>query len=436
MTVPTMCSATARLLVHRRRHGVEHVRRVGVAAHDEVHLQPLGGQVEQLRANAYPAAFAELLGADARHQRGRVVHEVPPPPMRQVLAQQRGHVVVPTRQEPRKQPGHLGGVPQLEAAQTAVRLPPERRQGGRTDLHPPVDSHRQVHTEEGVARVRHRIDVPLQASGRPVAVPVETLERKDRVVVAHPEPAGHSVGLQTGRVHDVVHRPGSVPGGDGARPSRSHLGPEQQPAAAPTDPGGQGRQHCVGRGARGGRRPQRPTRRPGQRLELAGLRLVDHLDGHVVGDGASVQLLECGQLLVPAGDHELAATAHRDVVLVAEGMQQDVPAPGQSRLERVRCVVEAGVQDTGVPAGRVRAQRRLLVQDDQRAAWPTGQCRVGHRQADDPAADDGDVSGALHVAHSAESSSNLVTRAGCRRTWSRGTPRCLRCRPRGRSRSA
>ena len=356
--------------------------------------------------------------------------------MRQVLAQQRGHVVVPARQEPRQQPGHLGGVPQLEAAQAAVRLAPERRQGGRTDLHPPVDGHRQVHAEEGVARVRHRIDVPLQASGRPVAVPVETLERKDRVVVAHAEPAGHSVGLQTGRVHDVAHLPGSVPSGDGARPCRGHLGPEQQPAAAPTDPVGQRRQHGVGRGAGGGRRPQRPTGRPGQGLKLAGLRLVDQLDGHVVGDGASVQLVECGQLVVPAGDHELAATAHGDAVLVAEGMQQDVPAPGQSRLQRVRCVVEAGVQDTGVPAGRVRAQRRFLVQDDQRAAWPTGKCRVGHREPDDPAADDGDVSGALHVAHRAESSRSLVTPAGCRRIGSRGTPRCLRCRLRGRSRSA
>jgi hypothetical protein len=70
-------------------------------------------------------------------------------------------------------------------------------------------------------------------------------------------------------------------------------------------------------------------------------------------------------------------------VLVAELVEQDIAAPGQPCLERVRRVVEPGVQHTGVAAGGVRTEAVLLVEDDDGAAGSSREQRISQREADD-----------------------------------------------------
>jgi hypothetical protein len=111
------------------------------------------------------------------------------------------------------------------------------------DLCAAVDGDCQVHAEERVAWVGHRIDVPPEPAGRPPGVPVEALERQHHVVVAEPEPARDPVGVQAGRVDHVPDLPGAVGGRHPTWLRAGHPSSEAHLTAAAADPAGEGDQH-------------------------------------------------------------------------------------------------------------------------------------------------------------------------------------------------
>ena len=94
------------------------------------------------------------------------------------------------------------------------------------------------------------------------------------------------------------------------------------------------------------------------------------------------ECLERGDLLRRRRHHDFAGFTNGNVVLVAELSEHLVTAPRQLRLERVGCVVEAGVQDAAVAARGVGGDVGLLVVDDH--IVPGGACEpcVGERETD------------------------------------------------------
>src|SRR5262249_14794698 len=96
------------------------------------------------------------------------------------------------------------------------------------------------------------------------------------------------------------------------------------------------------------------------------------------------------------GDDDLAAADDLDPVLLAEVDHQVLAFDAELRLEGARLVVDAGVDDAAVVAGLVRAELRLLLEDDQpRAPGARGQ-RSRSGEADDASAHDGEVEAFIH----------------------------------------
>jgi hypothetical protein len=66
----------------------------------------------------------------------------------------------------------------------------------------------------------------------------------------------------------------------------------------------------------------------------------------LVGEAASLELIQSRQLLVAGGDDQLAIASRLDPALVAVVVEQPRALDAEPRLERSGRVVDAGVDDT------------------------------------------------------------------------------------------
>ena len=105
---------------------------------------------------------------------------------------------------------------------------------------------------------------------------------------------------------------------------------------------------------------------------------------------AALQLGQGRQLALVGGDDDLAAALVGDAVLGAEAVHQLAALGAVPRLERAGLVVEPGVNDAAVVPGLVCGEFALGLEDDQPCGGVFAQGQ-GRPQADDAAADDGDV---------------------------------------------
>ncbi|CAB4744518.1 unannotated protein [freshwater metagenome] len=145
---------------------------------------------------------------------------------------------------------------------------------------------------------------------------------------------GDGVGMQSCGIDDVADAAASVEiGGDPTGARSDDPGAEPDVATALANPISD-RQHDGGRARnRGRRRPQCGAAGAGQRLELAQLRLVDHLELDPVGGTSTVELLERRPFAVALRHDDLAGLAHIDPALGAESSQPFIALSGQLRLE-------------------------------------------------------------------------------------------------------
>jgi hypothetical protein len=147
---------------------------------------------------------------------------------------------------------------------------------------------------------------------------------------------------------------------------------------------------------RGVRRPQRPLDRPHPGLDPARLGLGHELHPDPVGLSPRAELGQPGQIALGPRDHQLAPPADRQAMIGAQSGQRPVSFDREPRLEAVRRVVEARVQDAAVPTGGVAPEAGLLLdQHDPRARVAGGE-RAGGGDPDDPSPDDQQI-GAVHA---------------------------------------
>ena len=238
--------------------------------------------------------------------------------------------------------------------------------------------------------------MPLQAPRCPIGVPVEALEGQHPVVLAHAEPVGDSIGIESGGVDDVADADAL---GLRAHPARSRSGDRGAKADFAAALAHAIPERLDNRDGIGDRRRWRPEgtfvgAREG--LDLHQLQLVDHLQRYAVCLAARVEVIELRQLLRRCRDDDLAGLAHGHAALGAEGAQHLIAAPRELGLKGVGRVVEAGMQHPGIAARCMRGEPILLVKDDDARPWVRGEPRVRECEADDASADDGDV-GCAHV---------------------------------------
>ena len=86
------------------------------------------------------------------------------------LGRQPAVVELRVREQSHASTGHLDELAELEIAEADVVLAPERRNRGGPDLRFAVGRDREVHAEERVAQIRHRIDVRPERAGRLVGI--------------------------------------------------------------------------------------------------------------------------------------------------------------------------------------------------------------------------------------------------------------------------
>jgi hypothetical protein len=142
------------------------------------------------------------------------------------------------------------------------------------------------------------------------------------------------------------------------------------------------------------------------RLDLPEMRGADALETrHAVGRPATVELLEAWDLRGGRGDDDLAAEFVADVVLLAEAEQQLHSTATGRCLEGTRTVVQSGVNDAAVPAGLVRGDPILLVEEDDVESRTPDQHLEGGGQRHDPGADDDEV---VHPCQSTSSPPNAA----------------------------
>ena len=120
------------------------------------------------------------------------------------------------------------------------------------------------------------------------------------------------------------------------------------------------------------------------------------LEGHAVGVGRRLDDVESGQLARFGCGDQLSDPGVRNVVAAAEVVEAVPTFDAQNRLERPSRIVDAGMDDLTVPAGRLHAVTSLAFEDDE-SGVVRGQPRRD-RQADDAGSDDDDP-GVGHSAH-------------------------------------
>src|SRR4051812_7194672 len=84
---------------------------------------------------------------------------------------------------------------------------------------------------------------------------------------------------------------------------------------------------------------------------------------HSVRSPSTFKVIEPGQLGRGGGDDDLAATLVRDPTLLAELVQLARAINTQLRLERARCIVDAGVHHAGVVPRLVKADLGFSLED-------------------------------------------------------------------------
>ena len=255
-----------------------------------------------------------------------------------------------------------------------------------------VDATRQVHAEERQVGVGHRIDQVADERGGARHQLVElAAERHDLQVVAHTVGRRHQVRLQPGAVHEHACVDVAAVGANGDRVRT--LVDRDRPVT----------ESNLGSRARDLRRQRvRDTREVDDaglgdvqrgdtgdvRLQLAQSLVSDPFRVHAVGDRAFLELVEPRQLALVDRDDDLAALLERHVVLGAELLHLEPAAHAHRRLLRTGPVVDAGVQDAGVPTGLVLREARLLLEDRDVDAGTSAHDRACGGQPDDPAAHD------------------------------------------------
>ena len=127
------------------------------------------------------------------------------------------------------------------------------------------------------------------------------------------------------------------------------------------------------------------------RLQLVQPLDADLLARDAVGLAALQDRVHRPQILRLAGDDDLAADLIVDAVLVAERLHHRLATAAVDGLHAAGLVVNAAVQHAAVVAGLVVGERLLLFEDDDLLVGVAGRQLVRGGEADDAAADDGDV---------------------------------------------
>ena len=235
--------------------------------------------------------------------------------------------------------------------------------------------------------------------------PVLSSERKDFQVCVAPEQSHHTVHVEPGAVH---HDLGPDVSGAGAQvmhvplsSGRADLGPRSDFVARLRQEPRQGASDVAEIHGAGEGHPE-PFDAAYVRLMVGDAVRADALGLHSVRPGAAFQLVERRDLIALRRDHHLAGLGRGDTVLATELEQPRAATDAELGLERTRRVIEPRVDDPAVASGLVGRDLWLFFEDDDGESGVGAPDRVGCRQPDDPAADDGDVGAAGSFASRAE----------------------------------
>ena len=240
---------------------------------------------------------------------------------------------------------------------------------------------------------------PHEAGGGFGEAPVFASEGENLEVGFVAEDAHHAVDVQPGAVDDDAGRDvargagehGVVPGAAGF----PHLEAGADSVAVAGKIRREGSRHVTEVDRSGGRDVERLDAAR-VRFDLRDSAGADALHGHAVRRSAPFEFGDRGELISRGGDHDLAGARGRNAPLRAVAKQSLGPFGAQPRLERPGRVVQSGMDDAAVAARLVCRDLRLLLEHREREVRPGPPDRVGRREPDDAAPDDGDVERLRH----------------------------------------
>jgi len=287
--------------------------------------------------------------------------------------------------------GDVGEVSHRDVA-APIALSPGGQHRVRSDVDDPGDAAGEVNAQEGVARVRHRVD---QASYEILLVRLHqhvlTAERNDSWPGLPVSDRGQAVGVQPGAEHQPVHPMLGDTGRDHDLPTAPgqprDLGRETDLPAGGLDLGGERIRHRDEVRDGGLRRVQR-RETSGVRLDLDDLLRPDPTQSRDAVLGACLlQGSQPSELVGLHRHHELAHLVVGDLVLGAVVAEQLPAAGAQHRLETARLVVDARVHHARVVAGLVGCEAVLLLEDHHLLKGISSQQLAADRDPEDPASD-------------------------------------------------
>ena len=275
-----------------------------------------------------------------------------------------------------------------------VALSSGREHRVRSEQHAAADPSRQVHAEERIAWVGHRVDEPAhEMAGRGHETVVLAPEGDDRRVRAVAREHREAIRMQTPGDHDPIGDDmATVRGTDldvaAALVEPGHLEAGDDLGAALTGVGdhGGGDEREVGDGGRGGVQGRAPD---DVRLELSQRRALEPAQaGHAVRPRSGLEVPQPAVFDRVERDDELAELLVGQPAVVAVGPKAAQPLARQGCLGRTRRVVETGVHDAAVVRRLVPAGRELFLDEgDLRSRVEQGQA-TGDGRTDDAATDD------------------------------------------------
>src|SRR3954447_9820282 len=289
----------------------------------------------------------------------------------------------------------LPQLPRLDVSR-AVPLAGEGEHRVRPDPDVAGDLLREMDAEEREGRIWDRVD---QASNEGAST------RLQRVV---PAPERHDLRgrRRAGHASDAV----GVEAGardDGAGRERARLGPELRGSAPRRDRKDLStrsnralkRSDVVGERARDAAEVddagrwgiERPEPR-NVRLELSEAGFVDALHaGDAVLARALDERVEAAELVLTRCNDRLSTALVGDPLLVAVRVDVAAPSDAEPRLQRSGDVVDPRVHDAAVPCSLMRRDLRLLLEHEHAQVGVTQKRLARHREAENAAADDGEV---------------------------------------------
>src|SRR5262249_46441570 len=289
---------------------------------------------------------------------------------------------------------HGSEVAQRDVA-VAVALALPREHGVRSRLDSAVNRAREVDAEEREGRIGNRVhQVPDQADALRSQLVALAAEGDDVQPWADAAELGDAIGAQPGAVDQRAARDrAAVRLDDDLTAGAAHvLDASAEHELTTRSP------HLAGEHLD----DARIVDDPGLRNVEAGnaghvrLKLADLLGAEPahavqpVGAPAPLELIERWQLGRPRGDDQLAAALVRHAVLLAQPVHEVATLHAVPRLQRPRLVVQPRVDHAAVVAALVGGELRLGLEHHERAAQPLAE-GVGGGNAEDAAADDGDV---------------------------------------------